>query len=133
MDDAGAALAGVAADMRAGEAEILAQELNQQRARLDVAGDRLAVHGHGHGHRHFRVLPRATFIGGGRRGDAPSVRRQGAAWQFAPVRVKGIGGRGAPRRDAYVTGETGVQPYQRTAKYAITRMAIPAPISSQCL
>ena len=37
MDDAGAALRGVAADMRAGQAEILAQELHQQRARVDIA------------------------------------------------------------------------------------------------
>ncbi len=36
MDDAGAALARVAADMGAGEAQILAQELHQKRARLDV-------------------------------------------------------------------------------------------------
>ena len=35
MDDAGAALRGVAADMRAGQAEILAQEVNQQRSVLD--------------------------------------------------------------------------------------------------
>ena len=41
MHDAGAALAGVAADMRAGEAQILAQELHQQRARIDVGGDGL--------------------------------------------------------------------------------------------
>ena len=48
-DDAGAALAGVAADMGAGEAEMLAQELHQQGAVLDRAGHRLAVHRHGHG------------------------------------------------------------------------------------
>ena len=56
MDDAGAALAGVAADVGAGHAEILAQELNQQRARLDLAGDGLAVHGHGDGNGHY-LLP----------------------------------------------------------------------------
>ncbi len=43
VDHAGAALAGVAADMGAGEAEMLAQELDQQRARLDLARHRLAV------------------------------------------------------------------------------------------
>ena len=37
MHDAGAALAGVAADMGAGEAELFAQELDQQGARLEVA------------------------------------------------------------------------------------------------
>ena len=36
MHDAGAALAGVAADVRAGEPQVLAQELHQQRARIDV-------------------------------------------------------------------------------------------------
>ena len=36
MHDAGAALAGVAADMGAGQAQLLAQELDQQRARLDL-------------------------------------------------------------------------------------------------
>ena len=35
MHDAGAALGGVAADMRAGEPQVLAQELHQQRARFD--------------------------------------------------------------------------------------------------
>ncbi len=38
MDDAGAALAGVAADMGAGQAQMLAQELDQQRAPLHLAG-----------------------------------------------------------------------------------------------
>ena len=52
VDDAGAALAGVAADMGAGHAEMLAQELNQQRARLDLARDGLAVDGHGDGNGH---------------------------------------------------------------------------------
>ena len=40
MDDAGAALAGVAADMGAGQPQMLAQELDQQRARIDVGASR---------------------------------------------------------------------------------------------
>ena len=48
MDDAGAALAGVAADMGAGQAELLAQELHQQRSALDSTGGGLAVHRHGY-------------------------------------------------------------------------------------
>src|SRR5438445_147763 len=44
MDDAGPALRGVAADMRAGQAEILAQEVNQQRSILGGPADPLAVH-----------------------------------------------------------------------------------------
>jgi hypothetical protein len=47
MDRAAAALAGVAADMGAGQAQVLAQELDEQRAPLDFAADRFAVHGHG--------------------------------------------------------------------------------------
>ena len=39
MDDAGAALAGVAADVRAGQAQVLAQVLHEQRARIDVGAD----------------------------------------------------------------------------------------------
>jgi hypothetical protein len=42
--DAGAALAGVAADMGPGEVEVIPQELDQQRAVLDVDGNGLAVH-----------------------------------------------------------------------------------------
>ena len=41
MHDAGAALRRVAADMRPGQAEILAQEMNQQRAVFDGAADPL--------------------------------------------------------------------------------------------
>src|SRR5690348_16672018 len=55
MHDAGAALGRVAADMRAGQPEVLAQELHQQGARLDFAGDGFPVHRHGHG-RH-RIPP----------------------------------------------------------------------------
>src|SRR5258707_1392236 len=49
---AGAALRGIAADMGAGQAQVLAQELHQKGARVEVAGDGLAVHRHrdgGHG------------------------------------------------------------------------------------
>ena len=38
QDDAGAAVAGVAAPVRAGEAERLAQEVHEQQPRFDVAG-----------------------------------------------------------------------------------------------
>ena len=40
VDGAGAAMAGLAADMRAGEVELLAQEMDQQGARLDQRFDR---------------------------------------------------------------------------------------------
>src|SRR3954465_7454690 len=35
--------------MRAGEAQVLAQELHQQSTLFDVAGNGFTVHGHGHG------------------------------------------------------------------------------------
>src|SRR5437868_615645 len=47
MDDAGAALAGIAADMGAGEAQMFAQELDQQGAGFDITAHRLAIHCHG--------------------------------------------------------------------------------------
>ncbi len=47
VDGAGAAMAGVAADMGSGEIELLAKEMNEQEARLDVGFDRLAVDGEG--------------------------------------------------------------------------------------
>src|SRR5690349_20007729 len=56
-DDAGAALAGLAADVRPGETQVLAQELNQQRSGLDIALNRLAVHRHAYGGRHDFSLP----------------------------------------------------------------------------
>src|SRR5438067_12689996 len=46
MNHAGAALRSVAADVGAGEPKILAQELDEQRARVHVPGDGLAVHRH---------------------------------------------------------------------------------------
>ena len=53
IDRAGAAMGGVAADMRAGEAEVLAQVVDEQRPRLDGGRHRLAVDRHadiGEGH-----------------------------------------------------------------------------------
>ena len=47
VDGAGAALGGVAADVRAGQAQMVADEVDEQRARLDFGGDRLAVDGQG--------------------------------------------------------------------------------------
>jgi hypothetical protein len=43
MDDAGAALRGVAADVGAREPQVLAQELDQERAGIDIGGDGVAV------------------------------------------------------------------------------------------
>ena len=44
MHDAGAALRGIAADMGPGQAQVLAQELHQQRAGVDIGVDGIAVH-----------------------------------------------------------------------------------------
>jgi hypothetical protein len=46
MNDAGATLARVAADMRAGQTQIFTQVMDEKRARLDVSGDGLPVHRH---------------------------------------------------------------------------------------
>jgi hypothetical protein len=54
MHDAGAALAGVAADVGAGQAKFFAQELNEQSAALDLCRGALAVHRHFHG-RHLSL------------------------------------------------------------------------------
>src|SRR5215471_9309384 len=56
MHDAGAALARVAADVSAGEAELLAQQLHQQGPAFDGRRHRLAVHGKAHRLLH-RYLP----------------------------------------------------------------------------
>ena len=57
MDRTAAALAGVAADMGAGQPQVLAQELDEQRAPLDLAADRFAVHRHGNdGHAFNSVI-----------------------------------------------------------------------------
>ena len=44
IDRAGAAMGRLAADVRAGQLELFAQEMDQKRARLDQRLDRLAVH-----------------------------------------------------------------------------------------
>src|SRR5581483_7663116 len=49
MDDAGAALRGVATDMRSGESEMFAEELHQQGARFDISADGFPVHRHRYG------------------------------------------------------------------------------------
>ena len=45
--DAGAAVARVATPMGPGEPQLIPEEMHEQRPRLDVGGDRLAVDGHG--------------------------------------------------------------------------------------
>src|SRR3546814_4789602 len=80
MHDTGAALAGVAADMGACQAEALAQELHEQRARLDLGRDRLAVHGHGNGG--HRWLPRAIA---GRGPPGGSLRKRLQWRKFVPT------------------------------------------------
>jgi hypothetical protein len=51
--DAGAAVAGVAAPVRPGQPELVAQEVHEQHPALDLAGHRLPVDGH----RHLHVTP----------------------------------------------------------------------------
>jgi hypothetical protein len=59
MHDAGAALRGVAADMCPGQAQILAEELHQQGAGVDIGGYGITVHNQGNfGHQHSLFCPR---------------------------------------------------------------------------
>jgi hypothetical protein len=44
MHNASATLRGIASDMGAGEVQVLAQELHQQRAGIDISSGRPAVH-----------------------------------------------------------------------------------------
>jgi hypothetical protein len=60
MDDTGAALAGVAADMGAGQVEIVAQEMHEQRTVLDIDRDGSAVHCEFDG-RHALTPPEMIF------------------------------------------------------------------------
>jgi hypothetical protein len=71
MHGAGAALAGVAADVRARERKLVPQEIDQKRARIDVRGDLLAVDGKrkGDGHRASFVGDAAAGTGSSRRGE----------------------------------------------------------------
>jgi hypothetical protein len=68
MHDAGAALRGIATDMGAGQAQVFAQKLHQQRPWIDVRVHGIAVHDQGdfrHSelfHRHCSILPRSAVI-----------------------------------------------------------------------
>jgi hypothetical protein len=53
MDDAGAALRGVAADMGARQPQIFAEKLDQEGTGVDIVFDGIAVHDQGNlGHQH---------------------------------------------------------------------------------
>ena len=86
MNDASAALRGVAADMRAGQPQILAQELHQQGARFDVAGDGFAVHRHGHGRHDLppNLGPKALFSPPSTRTVAVRLRNRADFRPIAP-------------------------------------------------
>jgi len=49
VDDAGPALRGVAADVRAGQPQVLTQELDQECSGVDIGGDGFSVHRHRNG------------------------------------------------------------------------------------
>ena len=93
VDDAGAALRRVAADVRAGQAEVVAQELDEQRAALDGA-----VHG---ATVHCQALPSSCkFLPEIRRSDAGPARTLGPAarprhWTIGVEHDRGRGKRGA--------------------------------------
>src|SRR3954447_5848509 len=63
---AGAALGGVAADVRAGEAQVLADESDEERALLDLSRDRFPVDLHRNFDRHAALLSSGLHYGGGK-------------------------------------------------------------------
>jgi hypothetical protein len=75
MDGAGAALAGVAPDMRAGEPQLIPQKVDEQSSILHVRGDRFSVH------RQFKDGHLCTFV-------SNSVSKVSAC---APIIVKRAG------------------------------------------
>ena len=99
---AGAALAGVAPHMGAGQIEVLAKELDQERARLDLSRHRLAVHRHGNAGHSVSPLtpapdgPMLAFVRGGAccRRPAPIrlIRRCRRSYEKRPMPVNGLAG-----------------------------------------
>ena len=80
-DGAGAALTGVAPDVRAGQAQLLAQEVDQEHAGVDVSLARLAVHGH-------RDLDHVCLLSGkGHRAKWPSTPERSGALSCGDVMV----------------------------------------------
>ncbi len=93
IDGAGAAMAGVAADMRAGQVQLLAQEMDQKRARLDQRFDRLAVDLHrdlGLGHMLSPLRTRAALAAARARASiTPAILR--AIGRRSPIVGSGRG------------------------------------------
>ena len=85
VNDAGAALRGVAPHMGTREPQILAQELHQQGAGIDVPGDGFAVHRHCDGGHAFllKLGPKGLILAPTGRTDGGSERIRG---DFAPGR-----------------------------------------------
>ena len=79
---AGAAVAGVAAPVRAGQAQVVAQEPDQQVPRLDLPGPLLAVDLDGDPHRHASVPAAAAAA------DALAAARRSARTVSSPARCR---------------------------------------------
>src|SRR5690606_6126589 len=90
VDRAGAALAGVAADVGAGQIEVLAQELDEEGARLDLARHCLTVHRHGnasHSVSPLTSLPFAARFVCVMRGSASRAANPGPARTAVPMKL----------------------------------------------
>src|SRR5216684_178608 len=91
---AGSAIGGIAANVRAGQVQVVAQEFHEQCSRLDQRLSRLAVHANTHGYffnaRHIRVPPPRFRLGHG----APPCRAR-ASPALLPARAY------SPRHRAY--------------------------------
>src|SRR5215472_7235868 len=89
MDDTGAALARVAADMSTGEAQLLAQQLHQKRSALDGRRNRLAVYGKAH-----RLLHR--YLPGMLASSVATTAKTGRNFMPARFAVKPLTGHSSP-------------------------------------
>src|ERR1700749_4544954 len=82
MNDARAALRGVASDMSAGEGQILPQELYEQRPRIEIRRRRAAIHRH-RDMNHPVILPNQDFLGAPSAGA--SLLLEGAGESASPT------------------------------------------------
>src|SRR6266852_5613047 len=131
MHDAGAALRGVAADMGAGQPQILAQKLHQQGAGVDVGVDGIAVHDQGNlGH---SVLSSSALLHCTAAQSLKSFQRHNMGHPGNEQPHLGAWP-GMVRRSSEELASTGNQPCTALAKFAKNSSAsfLAEPLISRC-